>query len=71
MGYNNGRLKPDAFKDKRNEGAYDAFDSDVSHVSWHGNSEIYCVAKKFGNLYWEMGFNQSCNVQPSSLNHFH
>ena len=51
MGYNNGRLKPDVFEDMRNEGAYNAFDSKDTHESWHSNSEIYCVAKKFGKLY--------------------
>ena len=38
------------------------------HESWYSNSDIYCVAKRFGNLYWEMRFNQISGEQPSFLN---
>ena len=36
------QLKPD---DKRNDGAYDAFDGELCYEYWYDNSDIYCVSK--------------------------
>ena len=47
------QLINDVRKHMTNNEAYDTLDSEVCHESWYDNNDIYCVAKQFGNLYWE------------------